>query len=159
MIQVGKRHITVKCLAILVTVISEPTFADSFLCAAERANGFVYHQENNTWEAFNFPVENKKYLVSRTDADDIFSKALKYDYEIKDVDSQKPIIHCKAVKLTDSNEETGLVLCRGSFGASFNFDKRNGRYVRSQPTGYITRKASTETGNGPYIEIGNCSPK
>ena len=42
-------------------------------------------------------IENRKYLVSRTNANDIFSKALKSDYEIKKVNSPKPIIHCKHI--------------------------------------------------------------
>jgi hypothetical protein len=63
------------------------------------------------------------------------------------------------MKLTDSNEETGLVMCRGSSGAIFDFDKRNGRYIRSQPTGYVTEKTGSDTEKGPYIEIGSCSLK
>ena len=43
------------------------------------------------------------------------------------------------------------------FGESFNFDKRSGRYIRSQPTGYVTVKTSSDTESGPYMEIGNCS--
>ena len=159
MIQVSKRHITLKCLVVLVLVFSEFSYSDTFLCVAERANGFVYDQEAKTWSVSSLSIENRKYLVSRTNANDIFSKALKSDYEIKKVNSPKPIIQCKAVKLADSNEETGLILCRGSLGASFNFDKRSGRYIRSQPTGYVTKETSSETGNGPYIEIGNCSPE
>ena len=159
MMRVDKVTVTVKCLAVLVFVVSESTYADSFVCVAERANGFVYDQENKTWEVASFPVENKKYLVLPTDENDIFLRALRFDYEIKDASSPKPIIHCKSVKETDSNRETGLVLCRGSSGASFDFDKASGRYIRSQPSGYVTQKASSETGGGPYMEIGNCSPK
>jgi len=159
MIRVDKGRITKKCLAVLVLVFSNPALADSFVCVAERANGFVYDQETETWEVSSFSVENRSYLVSPTDENNIFIKALKYDYEIKDVSSPKPIIHCKAVKETDSNLETGIILCRGSLGASFNIDKGSGRYVRSQPSGYVTQKASSGTGDGPYMEIGNCSPK
>jgi hypothetical protein len=159
MIRVDKGHITIKCLAVLVLVLSESTYADSFVCVAERANGFVYDQENKTWKASSLSVENRKYLVSPTDENDIFIKALKFDYEIKDVSSSKPIIHCRAVKETDSNQATGLILCRGSLGASFNIDKGSGRYIRSQPSGYLTQKTSSETGVGPYMEIGNCSLK
>jgi hypothetical protein len=159
MIRVDKGHISIKCLAVLVLVLSEPTYADSFVCVAERANGFVYDQENKSWEVSSFSVENKKYLVSPADENDIFVKALKYDYEIRDVGSTKPVIHCKAIKETDSNQETGLILCLGSVGASFNIDKASGRYVRSQPSGYVTKKTSSETGDGSYMEVGNCSPK
>lgn len=159
MIKVDKWHISCRSLAVLVLVFSQSLYADSYLCEAERASGFVYDQENETWKASEFSIENRKYLVSRTDGSNIFVKALKYDYEIKKVNSQQPIIHCRAYRFTDSNEETGLVICRGPSGASFNFDKRSGRYIRSQPTGYVTRKTNSDTGNGPYMEIGNCSPK
>ena len=127
MIRVDKGHITIMCLAVLVLVLSKSTFADSLVCVPERANGFVYDQETKTWQVSSFSVENKSYLVSPADENNIFIKALKYDYEIKDVSSPKPIIHCKAVKETDSNLETGLILCRGSLGASFNIDKASGR--------------------------------
>jgi len=159
MIRVDKVQATIRWLPVLVLVLSESLYADSFVCVAERANGFVYDQEKKTWKVASFSVENKKYLVSPTDENDIFIKALKHDYEIKDVSSTKPILHCRAVKETDSNQETGLILCRGSFGASFNIDKGSGRYIRSQPSGYVTKKASSETGAGPYMEIGNCSLK
>ena len=159
MIQPDKAQITIKCLAVLIFVLSESIYADSFVCVAERANGFVYDQENKTWKVSSFSVENRSYLVSPTDENNIFTRALKYDYEIKNASSQKPIIHCKAVKETDSNLETGLILCRGSFGASFNIDKESGRYVWSQPSAYMTKKASSESADGPYMEIGNCSPK
>jgi len=159
MLKVNKWHLPGKRLAILVMVFSQSSYADSYLCEAERASGFVYDQENKVWQSSRFSIENRKYLVSRTDANDIFIQALKYDYEIKEVNSQQPIIHCKARKLTDSNEETGLVTCRGPLGESFNFDKRSGRYIRSQPTGYVTVKTSSDTESGPYMEIGNCSPR
>ena len=159
MLKVDNSYITLTCLAVSVLLFSKISHADSYVCQAEHASGFVYDLENKRWEASTFSIENRKYLISQADTKNIFIKALKYDYAIKMVDSSKPIIHCKAVKLTDSNEETGLVTCRGSFGASFNFDKRNGRYIRSQPTGYVTLKSGSNTGNGPYMEIGSCSPE
>ena len=84
---------------------------------------------------------------------------MSYDYAVKRLDSSQPIIHCKTVKLNDSNEETGLVTCSGPEGASFRFDKRSGRFIRSQPTGYITLKTAAEAEGRPYMEIGKCSPK
>jgi hypothetical protein len=159
MLKVGNCYITLTFLAVSVLLFSKISHADSYVCQAEHASGFVYDLENKTWEASTFSIENRKYLISQADTKNIFIKALKYDYAIKMVDSSKPIIHCKTVKLTDSNEETGLVTCRGSFGASFNFDKRNGRYIRTQPAGYVTLKSDSNAGNGPYMEIGNCSPK
>ena len=167
MMKVDQGPVACKYLAVLALFVSQSSIADSYLCEAERASGFVYDQDSKTWETSGFSIEDRKYLVTRTDQDDIFIRALKYDYEIKKADSQHPIIQCKAVKYIDSNEETGLIACRGPFGASFNIDKRNGRYIRSQPTGYVTMKinsnsnSSTDMGtaNGPYMEIGNCSAK
>ncbi len=159
MLKVGNWYITFTCLAVSALLFSKYSHADSYLCQAEQASGFVYDLENKAWEASTFSIENRKYLISRADTKNIFVKALKYDYEIKKVDSSQSIIHCKDVKLTDSNEETGLITCRGSFGASFNFDRRSGRYIRSQPTGYVTLKSGSKVGGGPYMEIGNCSPK
>ena len=110
------------------------------------------------WETASIPVENKQYLISPTGADDIVSKALKFDYRIEDRASAKPIINCKTIMSADSNEETGLILCRGSFGASFNFDTRSGKYIRAQLTGYVINTVDSPSEELPYIEIGSCSP-
>lgn len=156
MIRVDKGRIALACLAALAIVFSGSTYAESLSCAAESASGFVYDKQSETWQASSFPIENRKYLVQPANQDDLIARTLKYDYEIKDAGSSKPVIHCKAVRLPDSNEETGLIMCRGSFGASFNIDRETGRYVRSQPTGYVTKRTSTATEEGPYLEIGNC---
>ena len=123
MIRVDKRHIGIQCLTVAVLVLCESAYAGSFVCQAERANGFMYDQESKTWAVSSIPVENKKYIVSPVDEADIFTRALNFDYEIRDANSAKPIIHCNAIKETDSNRETGLIMCRGSFGASFSIDK------------------------------------
>lgn len=159
MSKAGHCYITIPCIAVSILLFSNHARADSYLCQAEHASGYVYDPENKTWEASTFPIENRKYLISRADTKNVFIKALKYDYEIREASSSKPIIHCRAEKIIDSNEETGLVACRGSSGASFDFDKRSGRYLRSQPTGYVILKSGSDAANGPYMEIGNCSPR
>lgn len=159
MFKIDKWHESCKYLLALTLIFSQSLNADSYFCEAERASGFIYDYENNTWEASEFPIEQRKYLVSRTNEQNIFIAALKYDYEVKKINSQKPIIHCKALKLTDSNQETGQVVCRGPSGESFNFDKQSGRYIRSQPTGYLTMKTKSGTGSGPYMEIGKCTQR
>ena len=151
-------HSTTRCWAIFLTVFSFSSYASSYICEAEHASGFVYDKGKDMWEAASFPVENKQYLVSPTKADDIISKALKYDYRIEERVSAKPIINCKTIRLADSNEKTGLILCRGSFGASFNFDTRSGKYIRSQLAGYVVNTNGSPAEKLPYIEIGNCSP-
>jgi hypothetical protein len=157
MIRVGKGRIAPGCLVALLLVISESTVAESFSCAARSASGFVYDEQSGTWQVASFPIENRRYRVRPSNQDNIFARVLEYDYEVTDADSSKPVIRCKAVRLPDSNQQTGLILCRGSLGASFNIDTATGRYIRSQPTGYVTRRTSTEAGDGPYLEIGSCS--
>ena len=137
MLKPGNRHARLACLAPLLILYCSWSQADSFLCAAEQASGFVYDVESGAWEAATISIEDKKYLVSPADVKNVFVKALKYDYAVRKLDSPQPIIHCKAVKLNDSNEETGLVTCRGNLGASFSFDKRSGRFIRTQPAGYV----------------------
>lgn len=159
MLKVDNWHITFKCCTAAI-ILSWPhySYADSYFCQADQVSGFSYDLEHKTWKASTFSIENRKYLISKADTTNIFIKALKYDYEIKRLDSPQPVIHCKDVKLTDTNEETGLVVCRGPFGASFNFDKRSGRYIRSQPTGYVSLKTGSKVEGEPYLEIGRCSP-
>jgi len=159
MTRVHARHDTIRCLAILALVISETAAAETLFCTAERASGFVYDPAEQTWKASSLSVEHRQYRVAPANEDDLVSRALKYDYQVTDAGSSKPVIQCKSVKYPDSNETTGLILCRGSLGASFNIDTQTGRYVRAQPSGYVTRQASMDSGEGPYIEIGNCAPK
>lgn len=159
MFKVGNRYMTSACLAVSALLYPHYSYADAYLCEAEHASGFVYDLETSSWEASTLPIEDRKYLVSSADTSNVFVKALKYDYQIRKVDSAQPMIHCKSVKLTESNEETGLVTCRGSFGTSFSFDKRNGRYIHSHPAGYVKPETGSEQGKGPYLEIGNCIPK
>ena len=159
MFKVGNWYVATTSLAVSLLLVPQYSFADSYICQANHASGFVYDVERKSWESSKFSTENRQYLISRADTKNIFVKALRYDYEIKRADTSKPIIHCKVVKLNDSNQETGLVTCRGTHGESFEFDKNSGRYIRSQPAGYVTEVAAAETGGGPYIEIGLCAPK
>ena len=98
-----------KRVAVIALVFSQSSYADSYLCEAERARGITYDQDIKSWEVFKLSIENSKYLVSPTDANDNFIKALKYDYEIMKVSSKQQIIHCKTPKNTDSKIETGLI--------------------------------------------------
>lgn len=159
MLKVGNWYIPLTCLIVWALFFPNSSYADSYFCKAEHVSGYVFDLENNTWQSSALPIENRQYLVSEADIENVFIKALKYDYEITTVGSAKPIIHCKSVKLTDSNEETGLVVCRDSLGASFKIDKRSGRYIRSQPTGYVSHESVAEVASGPFLEIGNCFPK
>ena len=156
MIRVDTTRIAPGCLLALVIFFPGSTLAETLLCAAERTSGFVYDKESQTWKAADFATEQRMYRVTPANQDDIVARTLKYDYEIRDAASSKPVIHCKSVRLPDSNQETGLIMCRGSFGASFNIDTTTGRYIRAQPAGYVTRPASTEADDTPYLEIGNC---
>lgn len=159
MSKVGNWYLSTACLAVSTLLYPGNSYADAYLCEAEHASGFVYDLETKTWDPSTLPIEDRKYLVSSADTSNVFIKALRYDYQIRKIDASQPMIHCKAVKLTESNEETGLVTCRDSNGASFSFDKRSGRFIHSQPTGYVNLEPGAEMGRGPYLEIGNCSLK
>lgn len=159
MLKVDNWLITTACLAVSALLYPGYSNADAYLCEAQHASGYVYDRETETWDPSTLPTEDRKYLVSSADTSNVFIKALKYDYQIRKIDAAQPMIHCKSVKLNESNEETGLVTCKGSYGASFSFDKRSGRYIHSQPAGYVALDSAPETGKGPYLEIGNCSPK
>jgi len=156
MTRVDQRHNAIECLAVLALCFSGPAISQSLICAAEQASGFVYDQQTDAWKVSSMPVEQRQYRVTPANQDDLVARALKYDYEVTDAATSKPVIHCKAIKFEDSNDETGLILCRGAYGAIFNIDRDSGRYVRSQPSGYVTRQASTREEEGPYMEIGNC---
>ena len=159
MIQVYRRRDAVRWLAVLALVFSATASPQALFCKAEQASGFVYDPEDQSWKVSSFPVEHRRYLVAPANADNLVARALRYDYEVQDARSSKSVVQCRAVRLPDSNEETGLIICKGSFGASFNIDRHSGRYVRAQTGGYVTRQVNTETTQGPYLEIGSCTPK
>ncbi|HKJ53418.1 MAG TPA: hypothetical protein VKB27_18130 [Gammaproteobacteria bacterium] len=159
MTRVDNKHNAIRWLAVLAVVFSETAFPQALFCTAEQASGFVYDPEDQSWKTSSLPVEDRRYLVSPANDDNLVARALKFDYEVTDADSSKAVIQCRAVRLPDSNEETGLIMCKGSFGASFNIDRQSGRYVRAQTEGYVTRQTSTQKTQGPYLEIGNCTPQ
>ena len=159
MIRVDRIQPGLRCLALLAVVFSKTAFPQALFCTAEQVSGFVYDPSDQSWKASSFPTEHRSYLVAPANAGNLVARTLKFDYEVKDADSSEPVIHCRTVKLPDSNEETGLIMCKGSFGASFNIDRRSGRYIRAQTSGYVTRQASTKITRGPYMEIGSCAPQ
>ena len=132
MLKVDNRYIPCTCLIIWALSMPGYSYADSYFCKAEHVSGFVYDLEKNTWQTSTLPAESRQYLISEADIENVFVKALKYDYEIRKVGSAKPIIHCKSVKLTDSNEETGIVLFDFSIVAQGKevFFVRNARVIR-----------------------------
>ena len=159
MIRVDERHDMLRWLALLAVVFSKTAFPQALFCTAEQVSGFVYDPSDQSWKASSFPAGHRSYLVTPANMNDLVTRTLKYDYEVKDADSSQPVIQCRAVRLPDSNQETGLIMCKGSFGASFNIDRQSGRYVRAQTSGYVTRQASMKSAQGPYMEIGSCTPK
>lgn len=159
MIRVDRIRHRLRWLALLAVVFSKTAFPQALFCTAEQVSGFVYDPSDQSWKASSFPTEHRSYLVAPANAGNLVARTLKYDYEIKDADSSEPVIRCRAVRLPDSNEETGLIMCKGSFGASFNIDRQSGRYIRAQTSGYVARQAVSKTTQGPYMEIGICTPK
>ena len=159
MIRVDRIRHRLRWLALLAVVFSQTAFPQALFCTAEQVSGFVYDPSDQSWRASSFPTEHRNYLVSPANAGNLVARTLKYDYEVRDADSSEPVIQCRAVRLPDSNEETGLIMCKGSFGASFNIDRQSGRYIRAQTSGYVTRQAISKATRGPYMEIGVCTPK
>lgn len=148
-----------RSLVILLLAFSESVYADSYLCVPDLSAGFSYNIELKMWESSNSQATDRKYLISPANTNDLFSKALKFDYEIKELGSTKSFIHCKTVRFVDSNKDSGEVRCRGSYNSeSFTFNKLNGRYIRASLTGYAVVEDDSEEGNStPFIEIGKCT--
>jgi len=159
MIRVDRIQTGLRWLALLAIVFTKSAFPQALFCTAEQVSGFVYDPADQSWKASSFPTEHRSYLVAPANSGNLVARTLKFDYEIRDADSSQPVIQCRAVRLPDSNEETGLIMCKGSFGASFNIDRQSGRYIRAQTGGYVTRQAGTEITRGPYMEIGICTPQ
>ena len=103
MIRVDRKHDATWCLALSALLFSAAVSAESLYCSAESASGFVFDAQAQTWKVSSFPVDKRQYRVAPANEGDIIAKALKYDYEVRDAVSSKPVIHCKTVKLSDSN--------------------------------------------------------
>lgn len=145
-------------LATINMVWSGISTANSYLCEAESATGFVYDKKRDHWQSSQLVAANK-YLISPVATDDLIGRALKFDHEVRMVDSEKPLIHCKTARFADSNEESGMMYCRGTRGASFTYNKRTGKYIRSDLAGYVEiEMEASEVKPVPFIEIGKCSP-
>jgi hypothetical protein len=139
---------------LLFLLLTNPAFAENYLCIADMATGFRYNQGDKSWEGSGFRVKDSRYLIS----------PLKNNaaYHVKRFGGTDVMSRCK-----EGFNEVGNLFCKGTFDISFN--KNNGRFVLTHTFGYfnvlpdsksdseLIRKSDQESAT-PFIEIGMCSP-
>jgi hypothetical protein len=115
---------------------------ERYLCAAEKSTGFKYSSNTKNWESVNFNVNQDKFVITN-------SKLKDSKLEITMIGEKDPICHSRNGFNIYGNAYFKCI------GGEFKFDKKTGRYLRSNNFGYIHGDEDNST---PYIEIGKCSP-
>lgn len=135
--------------SIVIAISCHATAETSFLCVTEKATGFKYNKNTDSWEQAAFKPETK-YVVKK-------SSLKGYSWEVMFLGDSFTLTQCK-----EDFNSVGALFCEGM--TSFRFNKNNGRFISSYMFGYWTYKKSNssggknEGGDTPSLEIGRCSP-
>jgi len=137
-----------KYILLIFLLLPLQSYADNYLCVAEKATGFYYDTKSAQRKSANFNVEDSKYIITK-------SSYSGYKIEVKTLGSKDIVTRCK-----DDFSEQGFLFCDWG-GVFFRFNNKNNRYIKSIINGYHTVVPSVnntkETDTTPYIEIGKCS--
>lgn len=131
-----------KLLALFFSIYSINAFSQSgYVCIAELATGFAFNNSTKTWNTSNFNVKESKYLLS--------FKNGRWEW--------KKFGESYSTNCSKDFNEHGYLNCNDLEDISFN--KRNLRYMRIYPIGYVSGGiVGKEGGDTPAMEIGKCSP-
>ena len=129
--------------------VSSTSFAEKYICLADIVTGFKYSETSEKWVETGFLADDK-YIISESDTE-------RYAFEVVKIGSKYPEANCE-----EGFGEYGFLICNGA-GQDFRFQKKNGRYIRSNVMGYFNVLPSSNgitdsTSDTPFLEIGKCSP-
>lgn len=129
--------------------------AESYLCVADSAAGFVYSKTSKRWTSTTFKSVEKYLLVRPTEAEKVvFSGA----WVLKEVGNDTPSAGCES-----EFGEAETLRCEGIY--DFRFNCTSGRFLMAYLYGYWTDPPDKRTAalfgdegtNTPYLQIGKCS--
>ena len=122
---------------------------EQYLCVPEHSTGFSYDNVQKEWKNTNFTADGK-YVIAKADE-------TKHAWQVTEIGETSSSFRCES-----DFTEYGYLRCSG-IGGEFNFNKRNGRFLRSYLIGYYTvipevNQGKDEGSDTPLIGIGKCSP-
>ena len=133
--------------AAMVLSLAAPTFAQQYLCVADKLTGFSF--DNDRWDYAQFTADDQKYVVS-------LAEGFNPDENFQVV----KLGESHVTKCQEGFNESGYLFCEGL--GSFKFNKNNGRYVYSSLFGYFNvlpdvNGITDENSDDVWVEIGKCS--
>ncbi len=153
-----------KCLGIIVflTIVSNTSLADQYLCIAEESTGFFFNEKSNKWETSKFQTDHLKYVVSQVGPEEVYSFVpRKWSYKVVKHGENWPSFLCE-----EDFNKPGYLSCPNSEASNnqgdFHFNNKNLRFLIANPFGYFNvlpsiNKITDETSATPFMTIGKCS--
>jgi len=137
-------------LAICVIFVAVGFAEERYLCVAEKATGFWYDEQKDSWEPRTVPTD-RKYIITKAEGDE-------NEFSVTMIGQSTPVGLCK-----EDFTDTGLLFCQASDLLDLRFNRNNGRYLAAMANGYYfvgaTEAVKTDSDSQwPFIEIGKCSP-
>jgi hypothetical protein len=139
------------CLSVALVLLCSPLSAgaeDKYICLGEHMAGFTYNTSSKSWESAEFKAVSH-YVIS-TSEDEI------YPFTVSTVGDDCELFRCR-----EGFTDAGFLYCQGT-GGEFRFNRKNKRFLRTYPFGYIVVlpewKVTDEESHSPFIEIGTCTP-
>ena len=127
------------------------SYADSYVCVAEKSTGFHYNQKTHQWDDARFRTDTK-YLIRKADQNDVWEK--NHNMAVVIFGKKKSEFRCQ-----EGINDVGLLLCY-SLSGQFKFNNLSLRFLRSMTFGYYNNgygKFPDKLSASPFLEIGTCT--
>ena len=132
-------------LFLIPLLLTTPSFAEEWLCIAEKSIGYEYDTASKQWIGKEFETENK-YLIAA-------ASSSSYPYWIAVIGSKNTLAVCEEDFGTIGVEKD--ILTCSDWMVHFQFNRSNGRFMYTYLIGYLQGKDDGTT--KPSVEIGKCS--
>jgi hypothetical protein len=134
-------------IALVFSYSSHSKETEQWICAADKASGYLYIPNKNKWVSTEYNIT--RTFIIRT----LSHKALKeYPYQVNAMGENDPMFICK--------DMPNVVYCspiERDGGTSIRFNKKTGRYIRSNLIGFVEEIDDNTMFNSPTLELGKCS--
>jgi hypothetical protein len=120
---------------------------DQYLCVADQVTGFFYDAGSKRWKTTQFNAAEMKYIIRP-------SKSESQRLEI--VEMALDMVSC----WSDAGFNSGPEISFDCLTGQFIFNKKTGRFIKTDTLGYITGDSVdmlTNRNLTPHIAIGRCS--
>lgn len=137
--------------------------ADGWLCIADQATGFSFHEDTRSWEISKFNVEGRRYIIRHLTDDERAG----YEQSMDKNGEIHPPLKWGFLKVgeqfpepcfIDKLDEYNNLIC--GFTPTVQqlwFNQKTLRFQHVYLAGYVS-PGKVEGGDTPSIDIGKCSP-